>query len=540
VDSLIDTTVGSYRIMSVLGRGGMGVVYRAEHVRLGRPAALKMLQPHLTYDPAIVQRFFNEARAASAIDHPAIIEVFDYGMHDDDRAYLVMALLQGETLTTHIEQRAIQPREVAHLMAQVADGLAAAHDGGIIHRDLKPDNIMLVPSSLAAYGFGVKLLDFGIAKLADAGDAGSSFRTQTGYVIGTPLYMSPEQCTGASDLDHRADLYSLGCIAYHALAGRPPFESTAGAGAIIAAQLRDEPPDPRTFVSTIPDELVQIVMRLLAKDPAARYQSAREVRDAFAPSTPARSFVALPRSIAGQPTTATGAAAEVMTPATSMASSRRPTKYASRGRAVALVAIALGIGGAVMVVQGRGNDAHEPVHVAIAGPAAPPTVDVEPPPPSDIAVRIAKLRARTATTGPGAKPELRADRGARGISGKAPAPAAGSIRIDAAHDSRGAVTDADRSKPAPPAGSIRIDAGHYARSARIAVAFASFVRSTPDNRAWVVVAPAGKPSPGYEAWTMVTNGARRVTLFAPAKPGNYEVRFYRDVALQASLSFTVP
>jgi eukaryotic-like serine/threonine-protein kinase len=511
VDSLIDTTVGSYRIVSVLGRGGMGVVYRAEHVRLGRPAALKMLQPHLTYDPAIVQRFFNEARAASAIDHPAIIEVFDYGMHDDDRAYLVMALLQGETLTTHIEQRAIQASEVAHLMAQVADGLAAAHAAGIVHRDLKPDNIMLVPSSLAPYGFGVKLLDFGIAKLADAGDAGSSFRTQTGYVIGTPLYMSPEQCTGASDLDHRTDLYSLGCIAYHALAGRPPFESTAGAGAIIAAQLRDEPPDPRTFVSTIPDHLVQIVMRLLAKDPAARYQSAREVRDAFAPTTPARSFVALPRSIAGQPTTATGAAAQVMTPtpATSMANSRLPTKYAARGLAIALVAIALGLGGAVMLVRGRGNDLREPVHAAMAppaGPTAPPAAELEPPPVrDDIAVRVEKLRTRAAITGTVAKPEP---------------------------------IEPGVSKPAR--GPIRIDADHFTRGTRIAVAFSGFVRSTPENRAWLVVAPVGKPSPGYETWTMVTNGARRTTLFAPAKPGAYEVRFYRNVALQSALSFTVP
>ena len=274
---MLGHVVGNYRLLAELGRGGMGVVYRAEHVQLARPAAVKMLLPHFTNDEVVVQRFFNEARAASAIEHPGIVEVYDYGVHTDGRAYLAMALLDGETLTAAMERAWLPPHEAAAIIAEVASTLAAAHAAGIVHRDLKPDNIMLVTG-------GVKLLDFGIAKLADPEVAG--LKTETGLVIGTPLYMSPEQCMGSPHLDQRTDLYSLGCILYHALAGRPPFEA-AWAGAILAAQLRDEPPDPRVFVSSIPDALVRIVMRLLAKDPAARFQSALELRAALLAFAPA-------------------------------------------------------------------------------------------------------------------------------------------------------------------------------------------------------------------------------------------------------------
>ncbi len=274
---MIGQVLGSYRIVAELGKGGMGVVYRGEHVQLGRPAAIKVLLPQMSSDPQIVQRFFNEARAASSIDHPGIVEIYDYGQ-DGGRAYIVMALLRGESLD-HRLMRPIAPLEAASLIAQVAGALAAAHARGIVHRDLKPDNIFLVPNELLPGGIQVKLLDFGIAKLAGEGAAGH--RTQTGVLIGTPAYMSPEQCMGRADLDHRTDLYAVGCILYHMLCGRPPFLSDQGTGVMIAMHLRDPVPDPRSLAPHLPEPLVAIMLRLLEKDPAARFQSAHELRQAL-------------------------------------------------------------------------------------------------------------------------------------------------------------------------------------------------------------------------------------------------------------------
>src|SRR3954462_15345326 len=206
----------------------MGVVYRAEHIQLGRPAALKMLLPQLSSEASIVQRFFNEARAASAIDHPGIVEVYDFGTHTDGRAYIVMALLKGESLEHRLLSGPLLPQDGATIVAQVAAALAAAHARGIVHRDLKPDNIFLVPNELVPGGIQVKLLDFGIAKLADEKMAG--FKTQTGALMGTPAYRSPEQRRGRAYLDQRTDISSLGCILFHVLWGRPPFTSDQGTG----------------------------------------------------------------------------------------------------------------------------------------------------------------------------------------------------------------------------------------------------------------------------------------------------------------------
>ncbi|HVK86166.1 MAG TPA: serine/threonine-protein kinase, partial [Kofleriaceae bacterium] len=276
---MIGQVVGNYRIVSELGRGGMGMVYRVEHTQLGRPAALKMLLPQFSADPGIVQRFFNEARAASAIEHPGIVEIFDYGTHADGTAYIVMELLRGESMQQRMQRGPMAPIEAASICAQVAGGLAAAHARNIVHRDLKPDNIFLVPNELMPDGLQVKLLDFGIAKLSDDR---SAFKTQTGALIGTPAYMSPEQCMGSPDLDHRTDLYAVGCILFHALTGRPPFVSAQGSGMMIAAHIRDQPPHPRTLVPAIPDDLAVITLRLLEKEPAARFQTALELRAAFA------------------------------------------------------------------------------------------------------------------------------------------------------------------------------------------------------------------------------------------------------------------
>ncbi|MGE3453800.1 MAG: serine/threonine-protein kinase, partial [Kofleriaceae bacterium] len=359
---MIGHVIGNYRIVAELGRGGMGLVYRAEHTQLGRPAALKMLLPQFSSDPTIVQRFFNEARAASAIDHPGIVEVYDFGTHSDGRAYIVMPLLKGESLEQRLSRGVLPPIEAASIAAQVAGALSAAHRRGIVHRDLKPDNIFLVPNDLMPGGMQVKLLDFGIAKLAD--DRITGVKTQTGALMGTPAYMSPEQCMGKTDLDHRTDLYSVGCILFHALCGRPPFISDQGAGMMIASHLRDPAPHPRTVNPTVPEPLNAIVLRLLEKDPAARFQTAEDLRatlvsaGAIAPTTqnqpadlglgatlPGSTAMTGPGARAANHTTNSGSAAEMMVHKAMPAPAR--TRRGVLAAAIAVVVVTAGAGVAV-------------------------------------------------------------------------------------------------------------------------------------------------------------------------------------------------
>src|SRR5689334_23378485 len=197
---MIGEVVGSYRITSQLGSGGMGVVYAAEHVVLGSKAAVKMLQPRHSFDQETVTRFFNEARAATRIKHPGIIGVFDFGKHSSGSAYLVMELLEGETLHQRIRRLGrMTARDALVVGRQIASALDAAHTAGIVHRDLKPHNLFIVADPDLPGGERVKVLDFGIAKLAveAAGGPGSTGGTREGALLGTPKYMAPEQCRGA-------------------------------------------------------------------------------------------------------------------------------------------------------------------------------------------------------------------------------------------------------------------------------------------------------------------------------------------------------
>jgi len=275
---LTGVVLGSYRIVSEISSGGMGTVYRAQHTLIDRAAAIKLLRPSLGANDELVERFFREARAASAIQHPGIIEVFDFG-YLDGRAYLIMEFLEGQPLGERLRVRGgrLGEIEAAQIARGIASALTAAHAKGIIHRDLKPDNVFLVPDPDLPSGERPKLLDFGIAKLADGV---SAHQTQTGALIGTPLYMAPEQARAAATIDARADLYSLGCMLYELLVGEPPFVAT-GAGEIIAMHMftPPQPPSQRVYVG---HELDSIVMRLLDKDPRARFQSAGEVAEALA------------------------------------------------------------------------------------------------------------------------------------------------------------------------------------------------------------------------------------------------------------------
>jgi serine/threonine-protein kinase len=270
------TVLGSYRVLGELSSGSMGTVMRAEHLLLGRPAAVKLLRRDLTTNPGLVQRFVNEAKAVTASKHPGIVEVYDFGYTPDGHAFIVMELLEGEPLGQRLARVRMSEPEAVVIALGIASALKAAHKVGVIHRDLKPDNVFLVPDPDGGTD-RPKVLDFGIAKLADPAASG---HTATGALIGTPMYMAPEQARAASTIDHRADLYSLGCLLYHMLAGRPPFVAEGG-GEIIALQMFGQV-EPPSRLATISPEMDALVLRLLEKEPAQRPDSAAEVMTALA------------------------------------------------------------------------------------------------------------------------------------------------------------------------------------------------------------------------------------------------------------------
>jgi serine/threonine-protein kinase len=270
---MLGQTLGNYQIIAKMSEGGMGQLFLARHVSMDRRAVVKVLRAHLTEDDGIVRRFINEAHAAAMIGHPGIVYVMDVGRLSSGSPYILMEHLEGESLARRLKR--VGKLDVASaltMVRQMADALAAAHDKGIVHRDLKPGNLFLVTD--AAEVDRVKILDFGIAKLLTSNE--NAVATRTDVLMGTPMYMSPEQCDGARSLDHRSDLYSLGCILFELVCGRPPF-TDAGAGTVIAAHLMLPPPAPRSIDPQIPPEVEDMILRLLAKAPQDRYQHAREL-----------------------------------------------------------------------------------------------------------------------------------------------------------------------------------------------------------------------------------------------------------------------
>ncbi|MBL9019843.1 MAG: serine/threonine protein kinase [Myxococcales bacterium] len=272
---MIGTVLGSYRVVSRIGAGGMGSVWLAEHQLLGSRAAIKVLLPEMSSNRRIVQRFFDEARAATRIQDPGIVTVLDFGWHEG-AAYIVMEHMVGETVTDRLRRVArLGLVEGMRLAQQAGIAMAAAHAQGIVHRDLKPDNMFLVADPAIPGGERVKILDFGIAKLIDEDDPGRS-RTKTGVIMGTPAFMSPEQCRGAGGVDHRTDIYALGCVLYMMLCGRPPFVYGAP-GDLIVAHISQQAPRPSALVPGLPPEVDEVIERCLAKDPDARFQTMTEL-----------------------------------------------------------------------------------------------------------------------------------------------------------------------------------------------------------------------------------------------------------------------
>jgi len=390
--SLVGALLGSYRITDELSSGGMGTIYRARHELLGRDAAVKVLRAELTSDPELVDRFFTEARAATAIRHPSIIEVFDFGYTETGEAYLVMEFLEGESLHAHLKAfkpAGLSPQQAASFARGISNALVAAHAKGIVHRDLKPANIFLVPDAEQPYGVRVKILDFGIAKLVDpTGMPLGRSHTIDGALIGTPRYMAPEQARSAKAIDFRADLYSLGCILYEMVVGEAPFPK-GGSGEVIAMHLFEEPSPPRDRVPGLSPELDAIILRLLQKEPADRYGSAQEVSRALAgpagieitpsPFAP----VTGPQAPLVRPSVETHITAPL--PFDDGGATRRD-RSAKLPILAALAVLVIGGIVAIVVAQGSHEDtpavpaAPEPVPMQVTQPAAsPPPVAPTPP-----------------------------------------------------------------------------------------------------------------------------------------------------------------
>src|SRR5262245_24948885 len=276
---MIGRTISHYRILEKLGEGGMGIVYTAEDIVLGRRVAVKMLHLRRHSDSAHFRaRFLREARAVSALSHPHIATVYDYGETDEGEPYIVMELIKGETLGGLMLTQTLTIARSIEIIKQVGEALGEAHRHGIIHRDIKPTNVAINERGR------VKVLDFGLAKQTALGDSQpSDAETQTllvshtreGVIVGTPQYLSPEQAMG-TEVDGRSDLFSLGGLLYECIAGRPAFTGKSSAD-ICAKVMRDDPVPPSQFNANVPKELDRITLKALAKRPEARYQNAEEM-----------------------------------------------------------------------------------------------------------------------------------------------------------------------------------------------------------------------------------------------------------------------
>ncbi|MBX3248421.1 MAG: serine/threonine protein kinase [Myxococcales bacterium] len=267
---------GRYRITRRLGGGGMGAVYEAEHVLIGRRVAIKVLHAQFATDAEVVRRFMNEARAAGMIHHPNILECTDMGQADDGSPFLVLELLEGRDLGDLIRECGALPLgRTVRIARQVVAALSAAHERGIVHRDLKPDNIFLVADDR------VKVLDFGISKFASLRTTGGP-GTATGSILGTPYYMAPEQLRDASRVDARADIYALGVVLFEALSGRVPFTADTLPELILSIAMADPPPI-AALRPDLPEAIVSTIERMMAKRPEDRFVTMTDVDATLAP-----------------------------------------------------------------------------------------------------------------------------------------------------------------------------------------------------------------------------------------------------------------
>lgn len=276
-EAFVARQLGQYRLKQLLGAGGMGEVYLAEHEMMKRPCAIKIIRPEKAGDPQVLARFEREVRATAKLSHWNSIDIYDYGRTDDGTFYYVMEFLPGHNVGELVAHHGpLAPERLVHLMRQVCDALAEAHEYGLVHRDIKPANVF------CAYRGGIydvaKLLDFGLVKPTDKVE--NIELTQGTGLTGSPLFMAPEQATGSPDVDERSDIYSLGALMYYMATGRALFDYDRPLQ-VMVAHASERPSTPRSHRPDLPDELEAVILRCLEKDPADRFQSVAELREAL-------------------------------------------------------------------------------------------------------------------------------------------------------------------------------------------------------------------------------------------------------------------
>jgi len=268
--------IGNYEVIRKIGQGGMGVVYEGRHLLLPRRVAIKFLLTNQAHDEEQIRRFLGEAVASAQIGHKGVVDIYDYGYDENKTAYLIMEFVDGQSLQAIMKRSGQLPVPmVVRVVRDIAEVLAAAHQSGIVHRDLKPDNIVL---SRDEFGKDfVKILDFGVAKFVNS--QGMSGQTVAGSILGTPWYMPPEQCKGLREVDFRSDIYALGCVFYQMLCGKVPFAGSLRD--VLTAHIHATPTPPTQFNPSLPPAVEGLILRMMAKEPAARPASMEEVAHAL-------------------------------------------------------------------------------------------------------------------------------------------------------------------------------------------------------------------------------------------------------------------
>ncbi len=270
---------GKYRIVRLLGTGGMGAVFEGENVRIRRRVAIKMLHNSVSSQPDVIARFEREAQAAALVGSDHICEVIDLGVLPDQTRYMVMEYLDGDTLSGLIKKMGrLLPLQSIPILVQILNALGAAHAAGIIHRDLKPDNVFILPQKGGVQNF-VKILDFGVSKFSQLSGEAMNV-TRAGAVVGTPYYMSPEQARGSSAIDQRTDIYAIGVLLYQATTGQVPYQAETFNELLFKIVLEVAPP-PQTYVPDLDPEFAAIIQRAMAREPDQRFQSCQQFRDAL-------------------------------------------------------------------------------------------------------------------------------------------------------------------------------------------------------------------------------------------------------------------
>jgi serine/threonine protein kinase len=323
----IGSTIGKYEIVRIVGKGGMGCVYEAVNTTIKKRVAIKCIDHQLLKNDEAYERFHREALAASSVDSPHIVQIFDAGKTDDGVPFIVMELLRGSDLGLVItEHRRLELDDALHVGIQILKGLHHAHAGGIVHRDLKPDNVFLVEREDEPPL--VKLLDFGVSKMRSS-EVPLQTLTRQGTVVGTPFYMSPEQAQAFTDVDGRTDLYSVGAILYECLTGRPPHVGKSYEQVIVSICMKDAD-DVRTHNPGVPGELAKVIRKALSRERDDRFKSAREMLDALVDAAPDSFRQATPSSLLRRVTLRTSPSSEPHTPLviSPMPASRPPSVLA--------------------------------------------------------------------------------------------------------------------------------------------------------------------------------------------------------------------